>query len=105
MTWNEVAAEMSMKFPESIRTGKQYRERYVNYIQFEENAQKTSNWTEEEEKSLFQGYWQLGTKWTQIAKIIPTKYKILLYRSENALKNKFYGSIRKALRKINRIGK
>lgn len=40
----------------------------------------------------------MGTKWTIIAKIIPSK-------SENSLKNKFYGALRKTLRKINRIGK
>lgn len=47
----------------------------------------------------------MGTKWTMIAKIIPTKYFLNLVRSENSLKNKFYGALRKALRKINRIGK
>lgn len=98
MTWNEIAEEMNKQFPDKSRTGKQYRERYVNYVQFEQQEAKNTSWTVEEEDLLFRCYREMGTKWTLIAKIIPSK-------SENSLKNKFYGALRKTLRKINRIGK
>ena len=31
--------------------------------------------------------------------------KLFLFRSENSLKNKFYGGIRKLNRKLNKVGK
>jgi len=37
---------MNKEFPEKIRTGKQYRERYVNYVQYEQNNKKNNSWTE-----------------------------------------------------------
>jgi len=46
----------------------------VNYVQFEQATHKKTNWTEEDEKALFKEYREMGTKWTQIAKIIPSKY-------------------------------
>lgn len=39
---------MNKEFPHKCRTGKQYRERYVNYVQFEQNPTKNSCWTPEE---------------------------------------------------------
>ena len=37
--------------------------------------------------------------------MLPNKYKIFLIRSEGNIKNKFYGGIRKSLRRINQIYK
>lgn len=36
---------MNKIFPQKCRTGKQYRERYVNYVQFVQNNTKNNLWT------------------------------------------------------------
>eukprot|EP00300_Choanocystis_sp_HF-7_P010678 c17084_g1_i1.p1 GENE.c17084_g1_i1~~c17084_g1_i1.p1 ORF type:complete len:236 (+),score=22.11 c17084_g1_i1:53-760(+) len=70
------------------RKGKQCRERWVNHLTEDMNK---SAWTEEEDAILMQKVSELGTKWTTIAKSFEG-------RSENAIKNRYYASIRKAQR-------
>jgi len=67
------------------KSGKQCRERWLNYVNPIINHDKLS---EEEEGLLFEYFKEYGKKWVDISK----KFK---GRSENAVKNAFYSQIRR----------
>jgi hypothetical protein len=52
------------------------------------------DWSAEEEQVLFRVQEELGNKWAHIAKELPG-------RTDNNIKNYFYSTLRKALRKVN----
>lgn len=54
---------------------------------------------------MFELYREHGSHWTKIALLLVGRYVIEEFRSENFIKNKFYGSIRKVLRLINKVAK
>jgi len=68
------------------RSSKQCRERWTNTL--DPNVKK-GDWTEFEDNIIFREYRTRGPKWTEIAKLLPG-------RSENATKNRFYSTLRKA---------
>ena len=67
------------------RSGKQCREHWVNKLDPE---LKKGNWTTEEDEKIFQLYQVHGSSWAKIEKHLPG-------RTENAIKNRFYSTIRK----------
>lgn len=68
------------------RSAKQCRERWTNTL--DPNIKK-GYWSEQEDEVIFREYRTRGPKWTEIAKLLPG-------RPENAIKNRFYSTIRKA---------
>jgi len=67
------------------RSGKQCRERWFNNLNPDV---KKGNWTKEEDELIFDLYQKHGSSWSKIAKFIPG-------RTENAIKNRFYSTLRK----------
>jgi len=67
------------------RSGKQCRERWFNNLN---PGVKKGNWTKEEDELIFDLYQKYGSSWSKIAKFIPG-------RTENAIKNRFYSTLRK----------
>ena len=67
------------------RSGKQCRERWFNNLC---PGVKKGNWSEEEDEMIFQLYQKYGSSWSKISKYIPG-------RTENAIKNRFYSTLRK----------
>ena len=72
------------------KSGKQCRERWINFLC--PNINK-GMWSEKEEKILFSTQLKIGNKWSELAKLLPG-------RSENDIKNHFYSKLRKYIRKI-----
>ena len=67
------------------RSGKQCRERWFNNLC---PGVKKGAWSEDEDEMIFQLYQKYGSSWSKIAKFIPG-------RTENAIKNRFYSTLRK----------
>lgn len=67
------------------RMGKQCRERWVQHLQ---PSVVKGNWTPEEDRLIMQAVQDMGTKWNQIAKILPG-------RGDNAIKNRYNSNMRK----------
>ena len=53
-------------------------------------------WTKEEEMIIFQAHRKYGNKWADIS-------KYLVGRTDNSVKNHFYSTLRKSLRRINKF--
>jgi len=74
-----------------IRSGKQIRDRYLNYLDRNINKDRL---TENEEKIILNLYTKFGPNWTLIAKHLPG-------RTNQQIKNKCYGSLIYGLYKDN----
>ena len=75
----------------TVRSGKQCRERWFNHLSNEKVNNK--DWTSEEEEKLFFLNKQKGNKWSEIASVFKD-------RTDNQVKNHYYSSLRKKIRKI-----
>lgn len=69
------------------RTGKQVRDRYLNYLRADI---KDEDFTIQEDRLLLSLYYQVGHKWSKIASHLPG-------RTECQVKNRFYAHIKKRL--------
>ena len=78
------------------RTGKQCRERWHNHLG--EGVQK-SPWRREEDVVIFQEHKRVGNQWAEIA-----KHPTLEGRTDNAIKNRFYSTVRRRDRQANKSG-
>lgn len=90
--WVLVARTLENHFGVKGRTGKQCRERWRNHLAPLVNKQP---WSEIEEHILFEAQQQYGNKWSAISKQLPG-------RTDNCVKNHFYSTLRRRLRKHNK---
>lgn len=67
------------------RNAKQCRERWMNSL--DPNIKKTK-WDIEEDYKIFNLFFKVGAKWSKYSQFLPN-------RTENAIKNRFYSSLRK----------
>lgn len=90
--WKLIAKKMISEFSITRRTGKQSRERWYNHLS--PNVDKKP-WTQEEDDLIFELYKAHGKSWKTISDKMPG-------RTDNSIKNRFYSSLRRKLRKFNK---
>ena len=70
-SWKEIAEKLNQYFPDMCMSGKQCRERYINYVRFSEENTKSPIWTTEDDKIFMNLFLQYGAKWASIVKSMP----------------------------------
>ena len=77
----------------NVEKGLYLKQRWYNHL--DPNINK-KEWTIEEERIIFQAHKQFGNKWADISKHLEG-------RTDNSVKNHFYSTLRKSLRRINKF--
>jgi len=88
--WAVIVDKMKIKFPGFNQNPKQCRERWRNHLDPRVNKDP---WTPDEELMFIEKHKIYGNKWSEIG-------KFLNGRNDNAVKNYFYSSVRKIIRKV-----
>ena len=90
--WAKIAEELDNNGYKK-KTGKQCRERWHNHL---DPLIGKKGWTVQEEQIMFEEHKKHGNKWTLIAASLPG-------RTDNAIKNHFYSTIRRSMRRMNKL--
>ena len=90
--WSVVAEKLAERFNIRHRSGKQCRERWHNHL---DPSIDKKPWTQEEDDLIFELHKLHKKSWSKIAESIPG-------RTDNSVKNRFYSTLRRNLRKYNK---
>jgi hypothetical protein len=93
--WGFIAERMNTDYQIKGRTGKQCRERWHNHLAPDVKKEPLS---EDEEHQIFLLHINKGLKWAEIAKMFGK-------RTDNIIKNHFYATLRRYMRRANKIMK
>ncbi|CDW89742.1 myb-like dna-binding domain protein [Stylonychia lemnae] len=90
--WGLISELVNQKFNTQNRNPKICRERWHNHL---DPAINKKQWSDYEEMQFIQAHQTLGNRWAEISKVIKG-------RTDNAIKNHFYSSLRKNISRISK---
>jgi hypothetical protein len=90
--WAQISKKLEEKYGVIGRTGKQIRERWNNHLNPEIRRDPISL---EEGVKIFKAHNEFGNRWAEITTQLPG-------RTDNTVKNYFYATVRRHLRKLNK---
>jgi ATP-dependent exoDNAse (exonuclease V) alpha subunit len=93
--WAMIAKKLEEEYGIEDRNGKQCRERWHNHLN---SGVSLNSLSQEEQKILFTWQREYGNKWAEIA-------KHLKGRTDNVVKNYYYATLRRQIRKILKYSK
>ena len=76
MSWKELAKCLNHEFPSLNISGKQCRERYINYLRFGEENFKSLTWTKQDDALFTKLFLEYGAKWASTVQLMPGRYRL-----------------------------
>ncbi len=75
-SWKSIALEINRRFPESLKSSKQCREKYINYSRFCGTPRLDTNqkWSESDDQKLSTLYNEFGSTWSSFTHSLTEKY-------------------------------
>jgi len=100
--WNIISKQLILQGYHEV-SADECKERWT-ILQNQHGIINKDPFSKQEEELIIRKHKETGNKWVEISKLLPGRYNTkhnILNRSDNQIKNYFYGLVRKEIRRLN----